>query len=344
MNKSIYQSYIDSISDSLKNGKKRGELKKAQTGNRLHGFDGISESAQWFNKANDEILFDSLQPLSDITGKKVKYHQKPGAHPDFSHVKEKNTVDYHYITSVFIDIKNSTGLFKKYDPITVANITTTIQKAAIHTCWYFDGYVQRLQGDGLLVYFGGKNIPMKKSVNDALTAASFISYFVKNDLKNLFSEKGIENIYTRIGIDTGDAEDVLWHLAGMGECSEITTCSIHTSLAYKMQANATSNGVMAGDNVKNNTDISADFFVPKNYSGNGKDEKYIFQIPEESFHYSQWELNWEKYLKKHPSIVQDEDGKLYFKPKQIPISAPYVPNLDALKRTAAVASPWCQKK
>jgi hypothetical protein len=96
MQKSIYQSYIDSISDSLKNGKKRGEFKKAQLSKGLSGFDEAPQLPVWINEARDEQMFDSLKPLSDITGRKVKYHQKPGAHPDFVHVKEKNTVDYHY--------------------------------------------------------------------------------------------------------------------------------------------------------------------------------------------------------------------------------------------------------
>ena len=340
MKKYLYQNYIDSITESLKYGKKRGEFKKAQMTGALSGFDGSTTSIPWFDKVKDEALFESLQPLNAIAGKKVNYNQKTGAHPDFTHIKEQNTIAYHYITSVFIDIKNSTGLFRKYDPITVANITTTIQRAAIHTCWYFGGYIQRFHGDGLLVYFGGKNITLKESTNNAINAASFFSYFVKNDLKNLFSEQGIENIYTRIGIDAGEDIDVLWHLAGMGECSEITTCSLHTSLAYKMQMSATSNGVMVGDNIKNNTDVTADFFTVKNYIKEGKDVQYVFQIPEESFYYSQWELSWEKYLRKNPSITQDEDGNLYFKPIIPPVVAPITPNLNYLEKQANQIKPY----
>ncbi len=344
MSKNIYQKYIDNINDSLKYGKKRGEFQKSFINENLSGFDGKETTYNSLNQVNDEVLFESLQQLNDITGQKAKYHQKLGAHPDFIHIKTNNTVDYHYIASVFIDIKNSTGLFKNYYPITVENITSTIQKAAIHTCWYFDGYVQRLHGDGLLAYFGGKGITKEKAVKNALNAASFISYFVKNDLKNLFNEQGIENIYTRIGIDLGDDDDVLWHLAGMGECSEITTCSLHTSLASKMQANASNNGVMVGDKVRNISNVTDDFFIRKNYTNDGNEYKYIYQNPDENFYYSQWVFNWEKYLKQHPSIVSDENGNLYFKPKQTPLTAPLIPNIDALKRTAAVASPWCQKK
>jgi hypothetical protein len=163
MNKAIYSNYLENITNSLKNGKRRGVLQKSFSNN----FTGLSgnDNDTWYDEKNNEINFNSLQQLSSIAGKKAKYHEKLGAHPDFGHLKQNNKVEYHYITTMFIDIKNSTGLFKKYYPHTVANITTTIQSAAIHTCWYFDGYVQRLHGDGLLVYFGGKNMDVATSTN-----------------------------------------------------------------------------------------------------------------------------------------------------------------------------------
>lgn len=313
MNNSPYQQYLDSIRSDMQHGKKRGEFKKGPYYNfDGNGISGIGQPVSLYDRKKDESLFESLNPLSAVAGKQGKYHEKPGAHPDFQHIKSANTVEHHYITSMFIDIKNSTGLFKKYEPLTVANITTTIQRAAIHTCWYFDGYVQRFNGDGLMVYFGGKNTSIASSVHNSISAASFFSYFMKNDLKNLFLEQGVEDIYTRIGIDTGENETVLWHLAGMGDCCEITTCSLHTSLAPKMQSNASSNGIMVGDNVKKNSNCTNELFSIKWNEKEGKEERYIFQIPEENFNYTQWQFSWEKFLKNHPLVHTDADGKLYF--------------------------------
>src|SRR5690606_523932 len=140
-----------------------------------------------------------------------------------------------YIVSVFIDISNSTSLFREYEPETILIITNTIQRAAIHTCVTFGGYVHRLEGDGLFVYFGGKGIDKKDATIKAITAASMFTYFVKNDLKKIFDHEGIEDISTKIGMDFGDDDKVLWAKAGIGDCSEITTYSLHTSLASKMQ-------------------------------------------------------------------------------------------------------------
>lgn len=304
----LYTQYADRIGNVLRNGQRRGQFQKSVNENL--SFSGREELKLYSSKCDDEVLFNSLQPLNSLNGGKAQYHQKPGAHPDFAHIREGIT-EHHYITSMFIDISKSTGLFRKYTPLVVFNITDTIQKAAIHTCWQFGGYVQRFHGDGLLVYFGSRNTTLPQSVSNAVNAASFFTYFVKNNLKDLFYEQGVENIYTRIGIDTGKAEDVLWCMAGMGDCSEITTCSLHTSLAAHMQGNAPNNGVMLGDNVKDNNTLSPDLYSIRKDS-QGKEDRYIYRIPEENFNYTQWVFNWERYLRNHPQVKVGGDGLLYF--------------------------------
>jgi adenylate cyclase len=183
----------------------------------------------------DHEFFDSLHALTGVAGKEPKYHQAPGLHPHFAAIKQTGGLEYHWIVSMFIDVQRSTKLFAKYEPFVVANIITTIQRAAIHIAWYFDSYVQRYHGDGLLLYFGGKGTDRKKAIENAILTASVFTKFVKEELPDIFLERGIEDIYTRIGIDVGEDEDTLWHLAGMQACSEVTTCSLHTSLAAHMQ-------------------------------------------------------------------------------------------------------------
>lgn len=337
MSTEFYKSYVDDLRETLTQGTKRRDLTKAFN---------FSESIQ--NKATpkpgklklskeaDERLFTSLQPLSSISGKKNYSHLRPGSHPDFSHLKDAGAFENHYICSVFIDVKRSTNLFRKYDPITVANIINTIQRAAVHTTWYFDGYIQRYHGDGLFTYFGGKNVTIQEAVRQALSANSFFSYFMRHDLKKLFNEQGIENIFTRIGMDIGEAEDVLWYQAGMGECSEITTCSLHTSLACKMQGVASSNGIVVGDNIKVHSLQPADLFQNVKDSG-GKTDYYAFEILEEKFYYKQWDFNWERYMKNLPGVHQAQDGDMY-----IDTSAPAIisSNTAYLKSEGDRIKPW----
>src|SRR5690606_7831972 len=51
------------------------------------------------------------------------FEQGLGLHPDFSHLKHSECLEDHYIVSMFVDIKGSTNLFKKYTPHTVWIIT-----------------------------------------------------------------------------------------------------------------------------------------------------------------------------------------------------------------------------
>ena len=317
MNQKLYKNYVDDIAHYLKQ-EKRNNLANASGIGSLNK--SIKPTMRWFDKAKNEANFRSLSVLDSVTGRVAKYEEKLGAHPSFNYLKNSDKTEYHYIVSMFIDVKNSTGLFKKYDSDVVANICRTIQQATIHTCWYFDGYIHRLQGDGLMVYFGGKDITKQNAVDNALMAASFVSYFVKNDLKNLFDEQGVSRIYTRVGIDFGDADVTLWHNAGIGECSEVTTTSLHTSLACKMQAQAESNGIVVGDNILDFKQNHLDYFTRKNYKNNGSEQLYVFEIQEERFRYKQHDFNWERYLKNHPFIEEDVDGNLNFK------GTPVLPN------------------
>lgn len=307
MSKKFYKNYVDDIAKYLKTD---GRV------NEVRGFGDIAGNlplqnpimGSWLDSKQDKEYFLSLGPLGKLGGGNEKYEQKLGAHPSFQHLKTSNKSENHYVVSMFIDIKNSTGLFKKYPPSVVANVCRVIQIAAIHTCWYFDGYIHRLQGDGLMIYFGGKNIPEQKAVDNSLAAASFISYFVKNELPELFKEQGLSPIYTRIGIDFGDAASTLWHNAGVGECSEVTTTSLHTSLACKMQAQAISNGIIVGDNILKYKYNMPKCFTHKRYKTDKGDDEYVYEIPAKNFRYKQYTFDWELYIASEYKTLFVEDN------------------------------------
>jgi len=304
----IYNPYTNTI---------REAMNKGVVNENLSSFDGTMTKSKLFSEMKKQIpdnsLLPGMQELSNQLGVIPNFNQKTGNHPDFSQLKENGETENHYIVSMFIDIKGSTNLFKKYDPLTVMVISNTIQKAAIHTCLTFGGYVHRLQGDGLFVYFGGKNISKETATERSLQAAAFFSYFMRNDLKVLLNEQGIENIYTRIGIDLGHDADVVWALAGIGEISEVTTCSLHTSLAAKMQAKAESNGVVIGDNIKSTVNELDTYFTTVCSRKNDENERYIFRNDSKLFYYTQYDFQWYKYLRSLKFIATDLDGRLALK-------------------------------
>lgn len=307
----MYNSYTDQIRTAMQKNKLSKSMNESFS-NFSGNLSGLPENN--LNKSKTDEWYKpepSLRPLSDLLAIQPAANSKLGEHPDFSDLKGTSNTRYHYITSVFIDIKGSTNLHKKYDLETIHIITNTIQRAAIHTCLIFGGYIQRLQGDGVFVYFGGKNIEKKKSVEMALSATSLFSYFVKHDLKKLFEEEGVEDIYTRIGIDFGDDDKVLWANYGLGVYSELTTNSLHTSLASKMQSHATANGIVLGHNVKTLVSLSEDHFSYVTDSTGKVTVRYIFEDKDNAFYYTQYRFDWLKYIKTLSFIKTNDDGTIY---------------------------------
>nr|WP_298935617.1 hypothetical protein [uncultured Dyadobacter sp.] len=310
----IYKNYLDNI---------REALTMSTAGNTLN--ESIDKS---FKSEQIRLLADSAQAnpmpslmkLSSEWNLQPALNQKLGLHPDFEYLKKTLGFEEHYIHSMFIDIKRSTNLFKRYSPLVVAIITNTVQRAAIHTCMMFGGYVHRLHGDGTFVYFGGRNQTPKESIHRCLQAASLFSHFMKTDLRGLFEAHNIEPIYTRIGIDYGDDKHVIWTMAGVGEVSEVTTCSLHTSLAPKMQAHAEGNGIVVGDNILKL--YPTEFYSPVCHRPGKEKFRYIFTDPDNNFYYTQHDFNWQKFLKASDKIVTNAlTGEISIKPKQVLPSA-----------------------
>lgn len=194
--------------------------------------------------------------------------------------------------------------------VTVRLITETIIRATILAVNMCGGYVHRIQGDGVMVYFGGKHIDKAKAVEDALKSFAMISYFVKNDLKEFFEENGIHNIHTRGGLDLGHTNQVDWFYSGNGDTGEVTTCSLHTSLAAKMQHNAKNSGIVVGHHI---------------FTQLGK-EKYFDRRSKEVHDYGdarkyyQYNFEWERYLVDIGLAVQDHSGVLVLTLNTLPDS------------------------
>jgi len=285
--------------------------------------------SDYSSQKSELTLSSDLSAIARKIGASVFENQLIGHHPDFLYLKNAQLTEKHWILSVFIDIKGSTNLFKKYPPETVMIITNTLQLAAIKVCVEFGGFIQRLHGDGLMVYFGGKGRDIKGVTFQALTALSFFCYFMENDLKDLFEEHGVERIKTRIGMDLGYDKDVLWTMAGINNSSEIATISLHTSLAAKMQVHAASNGIVVGQNIVNEVEkINSSCFTVVD------DPRYIFTDPL----YTQYHFNWLKSMKSMDFIASSTIGTLIIKPQT---SNSIQHNSTNLVSIIGDEKPWC---
>ncbi|MBB3111786.1 class 3 adenylate cyclase [Paenibacillus phyllosphaerae] len=266
---------------------------------------------QLFKRKQDEILKKSLvfeiaqnqhpdttrPPLAEIRrlfGKPDEcFSFSIGSHPDFCDLRD-DEFQYHYIVSMFIDISGSTRLGLKFDLPEVRFYKNAILKSAIEIFQAFDGHIHRLQGDAVFAFFGHKGMKKADAIINALNAASLMQAFNKTTLTNFFEENGLEPLKIRIGIDFGDNESVLWSKYGIGDTTEITTTSIHTDLAAKLQSRANGNNIMIGENVYTYLDLPESFLDVKTYQENYQvvEDKYIIKSPA----YSMRLFNWNKYL------------------------------------------------
>lgn len=249
---------------------------------------------------NSKSLNESLSLIKGMGAPVLGDLPGLGNHPDFKHLRYTDETEDHWIISGFIDVKDSTKLFNRFTKATVALITEGIVQASIFAVNLCDGYVHRIQGDGLMVYFGGKNKDKTESVKNALKAFAMISYFVKNDLKDFFAANSVTEIFTRAGLDLGHNNQVRWLYSGSGNTGEVTTCSLHTSLAPKMQSNAINNGIVVGQNIVNQMTVRK-YFTEK--------RKPIWDYGDGRT-YSQYDFNWDVYITDNGLGVQDRYGNI----------------------------------
>lgn len=307
----LFSNYSNVISKALSNQtlNESKELHKGLGSTEYY----VPYTIEDYSKERKELKIPTaLISVASQMGAKPIENQEVGKHPDFFYLKESGMTEKHYIISAFIDIKNSTNLYKRYNEETIYIITNTVQKLAINIVSIFGGFIQRIQGDGLFVYFGRKGLSEEKATEHALMALSVFSYFVSNDLKDLFHKNDIETIFTTIGLDLGKEQKVLWGLAGQENMSEIGTFSLHSSLASKMQSYAKSNEIIVGDNIKDEVNYSSELYTVV------EDKRYIFENPNQNFRYTQYVFNWLKHIKSTGYFaISPNSHQLEIKPQKI---------------------------
>lgn len=215
-----------------------------------------------------------------------------GGHPDFRALRPGHML-YHHCVSMFVDIKGSTRLINKLDLPTIRRVKNTLLSACGHVANFFGGHVHRLQGDAAFLQFVRADTHPSDSIINALNAASVLCLFVSQSLADEFTASGYDPLKIRIGIDYGTDEEVLWSHYGIDGATELTTTSLHTDLAAKLQAQAANNEVRLGANIIRTLDLPREFW---DYATNpdGTPDRYIFRNAD--FSYGKYIFDWRKFL------------------------------------------------
>ncbi len=232
-----------------------------------------------------------------------------GNHPDFEYLEQNETLKHHCV-SMFVDIKGSTRLALKYSLEEVRLIKDTLLTLCINVVSHFGGHVHRLQGDAAFVQFVRKNSNPNNSIINALNAASVLCQFVSEDLSAAFESYGLDPIKIRIGLDYGNDDEVMWSHYGITNCNELTTTSLHTDLAAKLQHKASVNSIRIGKNLVDATEMKEAYITTPIVTKNGQsvEDRYIIQSSE--FSYRQFVFNWKKYLNSFSFYRLNGNGKL----------------------------------
>ncbi len=238
-----------------------------------------------------------------------------GPHPDFDSLQ---SLDYmhHHCVSVFVDIKGSTRLIEKYSLLEVRLIKDSLLTLAIEVANQFGGHIHRLQGDGVFIQFVRRDKSPNDAVINALNAISILTQFVSVDLAKIMAQHDLKPLKIRAGIDYGDNNNVLWSYYGIAGCEELTTTSLHTDMAAKLQAKAYDNSILIGGNVKDLLDLKPDFYT---YFENQDSKERVYNISAQ-FTYPFYVFNWKAFLTSLPFVWKTSGSEtLEIKEKSIVI-------------------------
>lgn len=245
-----------------------------------------------------------------------------GTHPDFM---GEDLPRKQYICSLFLDISGSTKLGLKFPLETVRLYKNAILSSAIKIFQVFDGHIHRLQGDAVFAYFGHKKMSKSDAIINALNAATLMQSYNKYTLSEFFKSNDLPPLKIKVGIDIGDDEQVLWSSFGIDGVQEITTTSLHTDLASKLQNKARENSILLGENIYKFLDLPDEFLRIKTFMKNNveKEDRYIVHNSDLGVYYQMRELDWERYIQSFSFLPKQEGNLKYHAPEDFEVVCRY---------------------
>ncbi|WP_321879435.1 nucleotide-binding domain-containing protein [Burkholderia cepacia] len=253
--------------------------------------------------------FAIQRPIRQWFGKTPELNASAiGPHPDFAYLVGSDDTELHHVTTMFVDIANSTRLALRYNLQEVRRIKNTILRAASEVVRSLDGHVHRFMGDALMAYFGGRLQTKESSAMAALSCAAMLQLLMTQSVVPDLLRYGIDarDIGFRIGIDFGDDTEVLWSSYGYSTVNEVTATSFFVDASAKLQGMASKDSAMLGQNLLQFLDLPEIMTVVKTKERSGKIEYVNFLLPNytlpdgKSNDYRIRELNFEKFVKLLP--------------------------------------------
>ena len=142
-----------------------------------------------------------------------------------------------------IDLKGSTKMSQQLSIEDTSKIIALFSKEISQLVYYFNGYILKYLGDGIIAYFPEPNFI---GMNDnAIDCATSTKYFILNGLNKVLDENNLPLLNFRIGLDSGEAMVVSIGSKLSKMHKDLIGQAIN--LATKIQSLAGTNQILAGE-------------------------------------------------------------------------------------------------
>jgi class 3 adenylate cyclase len=312
---------LDSLKYSFENYQKRDSLNTVVRKSSPKYFSASDSGDRRFIESNTSMESTQLIPqyslqkiVRPIFGMQGIANSNIGNHPDFEHLNGTTNTVYNSITTMFMDIDNSTRLGIILPLEDVFLIKNAFIRTAIDIINSFNGHVHRIMGDAVLAFWGGISADDNLEIINALNCASLIRYFVDRTVIPALRNNGYdEDFGIRIGLDYGEKNHVLWSSYGYLGIDEVTATSFYVDVASKLQHQAGKNQIMLGDSLKRKLDFPDVLLNIKTTDEHGQkaEEKYLIPNYTDKYgrkiNYRKYIFKWKEYLRYTPLSQYDRD-------------------------------------
>ncbi len=147
------------------------------------------------------------------------------------------------VAVLFLDLSGFTAFSETLDHETVHDITKSLMDELVFTAGQYSGYVDKIEGDRIMVLFGAIRSAENNSRSSILCGFKMLE--VVEIAGSILSNIGV-NLSARIGINNGPvtvAPDAIGHLTAMGNT---------VNIASRMEENAEENSVLVTNSVYSN--------------------------------------------------------------------------------------------
>src|SRR5215218_7675459 len=120
---------------------------------------------------------DSGVDLSEVMEKRgrlddssIYFSQSIGGHPDYQHLLATSAIEGGTITTLFADLKNFSARGMFVDPTSIKRIKRQVLGTWIDSVRIMGGHVHSIDGDGIMVFFGGRHRNATYATYEAVAA------------------------------------------------------------------------------------------------------------------------------------------------------------------------------